>query len=183
MSRISLDPPRSTTTRLLGWYSKRRFGVSLEPSLAMGHQPKLLRTVGRFEMTVDKWDCAPRHLKHLAVATAAATVGCEWCMDFGYWMSINEGLDERKLRDLPRWRESTAYSDVERAVIEYAEAASSTPMTVTDEMVERLHETLDDAAIVELTMMIAIENQRARFNSALGLAQQGFAERCELAPR
>jgi alkylhydroperoxidase family enzyme len=183
MTRISLEPPRTTTSRIADWYSKRRFGMSLEPSLAMSHQPKLMRTVGRFEMTVDKWDAAPRQLKHLAVATAAATVGCEWCMDFGYWIGVNEGMDAQKLRDLPYWRDSTAYSEVERAVIEYAEAASGTPMTVTDDMVDHLRRDLDDAAIVEITMMIGIENQRARFNSALGLAQQGFAERCELAPR
>ena len=38
----------------------------------------------------------------------------------------------------------------------------------------------DDAALVELTMMIAVENQRSRFNSALGLTSQGFTDRCEI---
>jgi hypothetical protein len=51
---------------------------------------------------------------------------------------------------------------------------------VTDEMVAELREHLDDAALVELTMMIAVENQRSRFNSALGLTSQGFKDRCEL---
>jgi hypothetical protein len=30
--------------------------------------------------------------------------------------------------------------------------------------------------------MIAVENQRSRFNTALGLTSQGFSDRCELAP-
>jgi hypothetical protein len=29
-------------------------------------------------------------------------------------------------------------------------------------------------------MMIAVENQRSRFNSALGLHSQGFKDRCEI---
>jgi len=29
-------------------------------------------------------------------------------------------------------------------------------------------------------MMIAVENQRSRFNSALGLTSQGFSDRCEV---
>jgi hypothetical protein len=28
-------------------------------------------------------------------------------------------------------------------------------------------------------MMIAVENQRSRFNSALGLTSQGFTDRCK----
>ncbi len=68
-------------------------------------------------------------------------------------------------------------------MIAYAEACTATPPTVTDEMVAGLRSDLDDAQLVELTMMIAVENQRARFNTALGLASQGFADRCELPTR
>jgi hypothetical protein len=34
--------------------------------------------------------------------------------------------------------------------------------------------------VVELTMMVAIENERSRFNSAPGLKSQGFSDVCEL---
>ena len=53
---------------------------------------------------------------------------------------------------------------------------SRTPSEVDDEMVARLREHFDDAQMVELTNVIAIENFRARFNHALGLEPQGFAE-------
>ncbi len=180
MARISLDPPHSLTSRFGDWYSRRRFGAELEPGRAMAHNPKVLRTYARLEMSAQKWSATPNELKHLAVMSAAATVGCEWCMDFGYWIGITEGIDAAKVREMPNWRESTAYTELERAVIEYGEAASSTPVAVTDELVARLREHLSDAQLVELTMMIAIENERARFNSALGLASQGFAARCEI---
>ena len=51
---------------------------------------------------------------------------------------------------------------------------------LTDEMVAGLRDQLGDAALVELTMMVAVENQRSRFNSALGLTSQGFKDRCEI---
>jgi alkylhydroperoxidase family enzyme len=51
---------------------------------------------------------------------------------------------------------------------------------VTDGMVEGLRRSLDDAELVELTMMVAVENVRSRFNSALGLSSQGFTDRCEI---
>jgi hypothetical protein len=47
-------------------------------------------------------------------------------------------------------------------------------------MVAGLRRRLDDAELVELTMMVAVENVRSRFNSALGLTSQGFTDRCEI---
>jgi hypothetical protein len=62
----------------------------------------------------------------LAVTASAATIGCSWCMDFGYWESAQRGIDPRKLRDVPRWRDSPLYSDLERQVMAYAEAMTTT---------------------------------------------------------
>jgi AhpD family alkylhydroperoxidase len=134
----------------------------------------------RAEMSLARWKRVPPQLKHLAVMAAAVTVGCAWCVDFGYWVGEQKGVDARKVRDVPRWRESNAYTDLERRVIAYAEAMSLTPPAVTDEMVAALRADLDDAQLVELTMMIAVENQRSRFNTALGLTAQGFQDRCEV---
>jgi alkylhydroperoxidase family enzyme len=101
-------------------------------------------------------------------------------MDFGYFLAHTDGLDEAKVREVPRWRESEAFDETERAVLEYAEAMSTTPLTVTDEMVVRLDGLLGHAAMVELTFTIALENERSRFNAAMGLESQGYSEVCEL---
>jgi AhpD family alkylhydroperoxidase len=180
MARIPLDPPRTLIYRLAAWYSRRRFGAVAAPAAAMGHHPRLLLAGARHEMAVERWHRLDPTLKDLAVMAAAVSIGCSWCVDFGYWMSTSRGTDPVKLRDVPRWRDSDVYTDPERQVMAYAEAASATPPAVTDEMVADLRRHLDDAALVELTMMIAVENQRSRFNSALGLTSQGFRDRCEI---
>ena len=178
MARIPLDPPRTLTYRLTEWYSRRRFGAVAEPAAAMAHNPRVLMSNARHEMSVEKWRALDPTLKDLAVMAAAVTVGCSWCVDFGYWISTSKGVDPAKLRAVPQWRDSDLFSDTERAVLAYAEAVSATPPAVTDAMVADLREQMDDAALVELTMMIAVENERSRFNSALGLTSQGFSDRC-----
>ena len=184
MARLPLDPPRTLTYRLTEWYSRRRFGTVAEPAAAMAHNPRVLMSNARHEMSLEKWRALDPTLKDLAVMAAAVTVGCSWCVDFGYWISTIRGVDPVKLENVPRWRDSDVYTDLERQVMAYAEAATATPPAVTDEMVAGLRQQLDDAALVELTMMIAVENQRSRFNSALGLTSQGFKDRCEIpAPR
>jgi alkylhydroperoxidase family enzyme len=62
----------------------------------------------------------------------------------------------------------------------YAEAMTVTPPAVTDDLVAELAGHLSTAELVELTAIIAVENQRSRFNSARGLTAQGFGARCEL---
>ena len=183
MSRIPLDPPRTLRYRLAEWYSTHAYGTVADPLAAMGHNPRVLMTDARFETSVARWKRLDPTLKSLAEMAASATIGCSWCMDFGYWMAHGRGVDPVKLREVPRWRESDVYTDLERDVLAYAEAMSTTPLTVTDEMVAGLRRQMDDAALVELTMMVAVENERSRFNSALGLTSQGFKDRCELADR
>jgi AhpD family alkylhydroperoxidase len=180
MARISLDPPRTLTNRIVDWYSRRTYGTVADPAAAMGHNPKVLRGNLRHEMSVSHWKALDPTLKHLAEMASAVSIGCSWCVDFGYWIATGSGTDPVKLREVPRWRDSDVYTDLERQVLEYTEAVTATPPAVTDEMVAGLREHLDDAALVELTMMIAVENLRSRFNSALGLTSQGFQDRCEV---
>jgi alkylhydroperoxidase family enzyme len=179
-ARIPLEVPPTLFGRAIAWYSRRAYGDVLDPGLAMLHNRKVLRGVIGFERKVERWDALDADLKTLAEAASAAVIGCSWCVDFGYWVRQSKGLDLAKLEELPRWRESTAFTDVERRVIEYAEAVSATPPTATDELAAALRSDLGDEAFVELTMMVAVENQRSRFNSALGLTSQGFKDRCEL---
>ena len=180
MARISLNPPNSLLYRIGAWYSRRKYGAVMDPAAAIAHNPKVLMTTFREERSLAKWDSVPADLKRLAELSASVTIGCSWCVDFGYWIMTTEGVDPAKIRDVPRWRESSVFTDLERNVIAYAEAASQTPPAVTDELVAALRRDLSEKQLVELTMMIAVENQRSRFNSALGLTAQGFKDRCEV---
>lgn len=85
------------------------------------------------------------------------------------------GVGEEQLRDLARYSESAAFSALEKLVLDYAVAMTRTPTDVPDELFAGLRSELDDAALVELTAMVAWENYRARFSHALGVEAQGFS--------
>jgi AhpD family alkylhydroperoxidase len=129
----------------------------------------------RHESAAAKWKALDRTCKSLAVIRSAQVIGCPWCIDFGSFLSTDEGVTAEQLRDLHRWRESAVYTPEQRLCIEYAEAASRTPLEVTDELVTALTAALGEKAVVELAMMIALENERSRFNGALGLVSQGYS--------
>ncbi|MET8418333.1 hypothetical protein ACWD7C_18085 [Streptomyces sp. NPDC005134] len=68
----------------------------------------------------------------------------------------------RRLRDVPVWRESEAYTPLERDVRGYAEAMSLTPPEVGDELVDLPRTALGEKAPVELTTMVAVKHMRSR---------------------
>ncbi len=179
-ARVPLDHPGSMLARIMNAWTRRTYGAEMEPMLALLHNRKVTMSISRFEMSLAKWSRLDRNLKELAQAAVASQIGCSWCMDFGYYISRSNGMDAAKLEQLTEWRSSTVYTPLERKVLEYAEAMTATPPTVTDEMVEGLRTDLDDAQIVELTAMISVENLRSRSNSALGLTSQGFKSQCDL---
>lgn len=129
-----------------------------------------------------RWDACDADLKSYAHMATAALIGCSWCLDYGYFQAHNEGLDVAKAREVPRWRESEVFTPLERDVLEYAEAMTQTPPTVTDELSARLLEQLGASALVELTAWVSLANVYARTNVALGIESQEFAASCGLAP-
>jgi AhpD family alkylhydroperoxidase len=165
----------------VAWYSRRLYGEVLDPGKALAHNWRVLFADLRFEQAVAKFGALDRVLKELAVMTAAAVIGCSWCMDFGYWDAHRLGIPPEKLRAVPAWRQHRdLFSEVEVAVMEYAEAMCQTQPAVPDELAEKLLGLLGEAAMVELTFMVGVENLRSRVNSSLGLRSQGFSDRCEV---
>jgi len=181
MARISLDPPRTALLRVAEWYSKRVYGAVPDPGLALAHNTRVLYADARFERAIAKFDKLDPVIKELAVMAAAACIGCSWCMDFGYWDAHKLGIAQERLRAVPAWREHRElFSELELAVMEYAEAMCQTEPAVTDDVAEYLLGRLGEAAFVELTFLVGVENLRSRVNSALGLRSQGFADRCQV---
>jgi alkylhydroperoxidase family enzyme len=162
-----------------------QFGAVPEPLEVVWHNPKLASASQEISAMVGAWDAADQSLKTLAHMAVAAQVGCSWCLDINYFLALNQNLDPAKASQVPRWRESDVFAPQERDVLEYAEAMTNTPTTVTDELYARLLDRLGEAAMVELTAAIAFANFATRNNTAHGITSQGFSDACEipLAPR
>jgi alkylhydroperoxidase family enzyme len=87
---------------------------------------------------------------------------------------MQAGADEEKIRQVPTWRESSLFSDVERGALEYAERMTITGEKVTEELWARLSSHFSESQMVELTAAVALENFRSKFNVPLGVEAQGF---------
>jgi alkylhydroperoxidase family enzyme len=181
--------PRIPKAELTGLYgamikrmSRKMFGEVPEPVGVAWHNRKVLNLSFSIGRKARKWDQCDENLKSFAHMATASLIGCSFCLDFGYFHAYNEGLDVRKAREVPRWRVSDVFTPLERDVMEYAEAMTQTPPTVTDDLSATLLKALGPAALVELTMFIALANLMARSNVAMGIESQGFSDSCDLKP-
>ncbi len=86
------------------------------------------------------------------------------------------GITEEQLRDLPCYRESTAFSEEERLVIELAVEMARIPVELPPRLLDELHRRFDETQLVELAAAVAWENYRARFNRVFGVRPVGFCE-------
>ena len=184
MAYVTLrSEPNGLVPKLAMSYSRHRFGQVVEPVRAAAHHSGVLVAMGAMETAAEKgWKRLEPRLRWLALQAASGEIGCSWCTDFGYYEGMQQGIDPRKVRDVPRFRDSDVYDDTERAVLDYATAATTTPVDMPSEVMEALHRHLSEPEIVELAAWVALENFRSRFNAGLGLTSEGFSDRCAVTP-
>ena len=186
MSRIDLVGARTAGpfTKLLLRSARRQMKAlagretdgMIGPIEAFAHAPGLLVGYGLFEGASARQHRVPARLKVLAELKAATLTTCEYCIDIGSQVARRSGISDEQLLALPHHRESDAFDPLEKLVLDYATGMSRTPVDVPEQLLVRLRELLDDAQIVELTSLIALENLRGRFNHALGFGSSGLTE-------
>jgi AhpD family alkylhydroperoxidase len=174
MARI--EEKSNLTVRMANWYTRRTFGRDTEIAGVMAHSRPNFTGYGMFEFFHERSKATDEKLLALAGTKAACLIGCQFCIDIGSHISREAGVTEDQLRMLHAYDESSAFSPLERLVLEYADAMCQTPVAITDDLFARLREHFNEEQIVELTTAIAIENFRARFNNALDITPAGFTE-------
>lgn len=184
MAHVTLvERPRGVVGRLSALYARRKFGRAVEPAMAAAHHNGVLVAMGVLETSVQAgWRKLDPSLRWLALELASIRIGCSWCVDFGYYEAKHQGIDPAKVRHVGSWRRAGVFDERERAVLEYTEQATATPVSVSAEVVAQLRRHLSEAEIVELASWVALENFRSRFNGGLGLKSQGFSDACATAP-
>ena len=177
MPRITGIPTREAgfVLRLVYWFTRKQYGAVMEPLTVTAHHRKILKASIKHEMAVQRGaKVLPTSVRELVQYRTAQQVQCSWCIDFGTMLQKHEGLDIDRLRKIDDYATAPEYTHQERIALAYADAMTATPTVVTDEQVAELVAEFGKDGVIELSYMIALENARGRFNSALGITDQGF---------
>jgi AhpD family alkylhydroperoxidase len=177
MARLSTVSEESVSQDVRTVYDrvKTKFGTLLEPASVVAHHPEIFKAHMSYEGAFRVASRVDRKFKELAFLKVAALIGCSFCLDFGSAEARKAGITEEQMRALPRYRESSAFSDVEKTILDLATAMTVNPGQVSESLFSELQRTFEAPQIVEITAAIAWENYRSRFNRALGIEAHGFS--------
>lgn len=143
---------------------------------ALARRPQLLMATGAYEIGVLLSARVEARLKQLAELKVAAIVGCEYCLDVGSALARYQDITEAQLRDLSAHRDSPAFDDQERLVLDVAEALTRVPASLDEDLRRRFEDRFGAAERAEILSLIAWENHRARLNQGLGVPPSGFSD-------
>ena len=98
-------------------------------------------------------------LLELVKMRASQINGCAYCLDMHSKDARAQGETEQRLYLLPAWRETSLYSERERAALAWTEALTLLPETrAPDDAYEALQAELDEEEQVKLTLLIVAIN-------------------------
>ncbi len=162
------------------WRQKKKYGQVLEPALVWASNPKLFLAVASLYGVLDrKKSPLSAELRSLITVRVSQINGCRFCVDINSLTLIKRSGTEAKCKELENWRNSTLFSELEKASLNYCEMMTYSDHQPDDACVEQLKKYFNDNAIVELTALIAFQNMSSKFNNALDIQPQGF---CSLYP-
>ncbi|MBX2892632.1 MAG: carboxymuconolactone decarboxylase family protein [Saprospiraceae bacterium] len=107
-------------------------------------------------------------LKRLVGYVASQTAGCQYCQAHTIRAAERYGAEEDKLMHICRYQTHPAFSEAERAALDFAAAATTVPNAVNDAVVENLRRHWDDGEIVEILGVVALFGYLNRWNDSMG---------------
>jgi uncharacterized peroxidase-related enzyme len=180
--------PRSETDcpwylRLFFWRQRHKYGKALDAALLWARSPRLFLAVATLYGMIDRRSSPIEPaLRSLVTVRVSQLNGCSFCVDLNSATLLQRGASLEKVAALEHWADSSLFDNRERTVLDYAEAVTVTGRGVSEAQISKLHGYFDDDAIVELTGLVAFQNLSSKFNTALGVAPQGFCELPRLPP-
>ena len=169
------------------WYARlffanhrRRYGRELEPAKLWARSPRVFAGLSMLYGALDrKSSPIEPALRTLITVLVSQINWCAFCVDINSATGLKRGLTGAHLAALHDFEISPLFDERIKAALAYAVAVTVTGSRVDDKLMARLKKYFDDAAVIELTALIAFQNLSSKFNSALDVAAQGF---CNVTP-
>jgi uncharacterized peroxidase-related enzyme len=107
-------------------------------------------------------------LKRLIGYISSNVAGCRYCQAHTIRAAERYGAEAEKLKNIWEFRTHSAFSEPERAALEFALASSSIPNAVDDRIAENLRQHWNEGEIVEILGVIALFGYLNRWNDSMG---------------
>ncbi len=163
-----LDPDQDPETKRLASFFNETLGFCPNSVLTMQHRPAISKAFIELNKAVMANEGnVTSALKRMIAWVSSDAAGCRYCQAHAIRAAERYGAESSRLEHLWEYRKHEAFTEAERAALDFALAASRVPNGVDSRLRERLYLHWNEGEIVEMLGVISLFGYLNRWNDSM----------------
>jgi uncharacterized peroxidase-related enzyme len=163
-----LSPERDLETKELAEFFNETLGFCPNSVLTMQRRPAISKAfINLNKAVMANEGRVTSALKRMIAWVSSNSTGCRYCQAHAIRAAERYGAEQERLDNIWEYRTHSAFSEAERAALDFSLAASQVPNAVNADIKKRLYEHWDDGEIVEMLGVISLFGYLNRWNDSM----------------
>lgn len=156
-------------TKKLSEFFNETLGFCPNSVLTMQHRPEISKAfINLNKAVMANHGKVTSALKRLIAWVSSNASGCRYCEAHAIRAAERYGATDEQLENIWSYKTHSAFSESERAALDFALAASQIPNNVDKSISDELHKYWDDGEITEMLGVISLFGYLNRWNDSMG---------------
>ena len=164
-----LSAAHDLETKELAEFFNETLGFCPNSVLTMQRRPAISKAfINLNKAVMANEGCVTSALKRMIAWVSSNATGCRYCQAHAIRAAERYGAEKEQLDNIWEYKTHAAFSEAERAALDFSLAASMVPNVVDSKMKETLYKYWDEGEIVEMLGVISIFGYLNRWNDSMG---------------
>lgn len=164
-----LSPEHDLETKELAEFFNETLGFCPNSVLTMQRRPAISKAFINLNKAVMANEGRVNSaLKRMIAWVSSNSTGCRYCQAHAIRAAERYGAEQEQLDNIWEYRTHPAFSEAERAALDFSLQASMVPNAVDAKIKERLYKYWDEGEIVEMLGVISLFGYLNRWNDSMG---------------
>ena len=164
-------------TQELVTFFNETLGFCPNSVLTMQRKPHLAQAfVNLNKAVMDNAGSISSEFKRIIAYISSNTAGCRYCQAHTIRAAERYGGEKERLEQAWDFENSSLFSEAEKVALRFTIAASSVPVSTSQELEELLHHHWDETDILEIMSVIALFGYLNRWNDVMGTSLEEDAK-------
>ena len=171
-----LSPNSNPDVKKLAEFFNETLGFCPNSVLTMQIRPEIARSFISMNMAVmENHGRVTSALKRMIAWVSSNATGCRYCQAHAIRAAERYGAEQEQLDNIWKYKTHAAFSDAERAALDFSLAASIIPNAVDENIKKELYKYWDEGEIVEMLGVISLFGFLNRWNDSMGTSIENDA--------
>ncbi|WGH74887.1 carboxymuconolactone decarboxylase family protein [Tenacibaculum tangerinum] len=164
-----LDPNHDAETKQLADFYNETLGFCPNSVLTMQRRPEISKAfINLNKAVMANHGRVTSALKRMIAWVSSNATGCRYCQAHAIRAAERYGAEQEQLDNIWEYKTHPAFSDAERAALDFSLAASMVPNRVDAQIKEELYKYWNEGEIVEMLGVISLFGYLNRWNDSMG---------------